>query len=182
MKRRLPGNAFSFLAPAVQYGKYGAVLTLEILGQRWGGEKTKVWRFFQKHGVLADLKIDDEKLRRARQEKVKNSYHNTLVQLRHYRTIAWVMECFPETVAEELEARMEGVQKSRLLIDWVNEALTALKKKLVDGERLHNLIYLTYIALEQLSHNELLYRLDDSIIGLLVQNELQYGQVNIGSR
>lgn len=27
-------NAFSFLAPAVQYGKYGAVLTLETLGQR----------------------------------------------------------------------------------------------------------------------------------------------------
>ena len=50
MKRRLPGNAFSFLAPAVQYGKYGAVLTLETLGQRWGWEKMKVWRFFQKHG------------------------------------------------------------------------------------------------------------------------------------
>lgn len=44
------GNAFSFLAPAVQYGRYGAVLTLETLGQRWGWEKTKVWRFFQKHG------------------------------------------------------------------------------------------------------------------------------------
>ncbi len=43
-------NAFSFLAPAVQFGKYGAVLTLETLGHRWGWEKTKVWRFFQKHG------------------------------------------------------------------------------------------------------------------------------------
>ena len=40
------GNAFSFLAPAVQYGKYGSVLTLETLGKRWGWEKTKVWRFF----------------------------------------------------------------------------------------------------------------------------------------
>lgn len=44
-----PGNAFSHIAPAVQYGKYGAVLTLETLGRRWGWEKTKVWRFFQKH-------------------------------------------------------------------------------------------------------------------------------------
>lgn len=43
------GNAFSFLAPAVQYGKYGAVLTLETLGHRWGWEKTKVWRFFKKY-------------------------------------------------------------------------------------------------------------------------------------
>ncbi len=44
------GNAFSFLAPAVQYGKYGSVLTLESLGKRWGWEKTKVWRFFKKFG------------------------------------------------------------------------------------------------------------------------------------
>lgn len=44
-----PGNAFSHMAPAVQFGKLGAVLTLEALGQRWGWEKTKVWRFFRKH-------------------------------------------------------------------------------------------------------------------------------------
>ena len=50
-----PGNAFSFLAPTIQFGKYGAVLTLETLGQRWGWEKTKVWRFFQKHGDVFAL-------------------------------------------------------------------------------------------------------------------------------
>lgn len=44
-----PGNAFSHMAPAVQFGKLGAVLTLETLGRRWGWEKTKVWRFFRKH-------------------------------------------------------------------------------------------------------------------------------------
>lgn len=44
-----PGNAFSHMAPTVQLGKYGAVLTLETLGHRWGWEKTKVWRFFKKH-------------------------------------------------------------------------------------------------------------------------------------
>lgn len=49
------GNAFSFLAPTVQYGKYGAVLTLETLGRRWGWEKTKVWRFFKKHGDVFSL-------------------------------------------------------------------------------------------------------------------------------
>ena len=43
------GNAFSFLAPDVQYEKYGSVLTLEMLGKRWGWEKTKVCRFFKKH-------------------------------------------------------------------------------------------------------------------------------------
>ena len=42
------GNAFSFLSPVIQYGKFESVLSLEILGKRWGWEKTKVWRFFQK--------------------------------------------------------------------------------------------------------------------------------------
>ena len=42
------GNAFSFLSPVIQYGKYGSILTLEKLGKRWGWEKTKVWRLFQK--------------------------------------------------------------------------------------------------------------------------------------
>lgn len=50
-----PKNAFSFLAPTIQYGKYGAILTLETLGQRWGWEKTKVWRFLKKHGDVFDL-------------------------------------------------------------------------------------------------------------------------------
>ena len=49
------GNAFSFLAPAVQYGKYGSVLSLQKLGERWGWEKTKVWRFFQKHDTVFKL-------------------------------------------------------------------------------------------------------------------------------
>ena len=49
------GNAFSFEAPAVQYGKFGSVLTLQTLGKRWGWEKTKVWRFFQKHACTFPL-------------------------------------------------------------------------------------------------------------------------------
>jgi len=35
--------------------RYGAILTLETLGQRWGWEKTKVWRFFKKHGDVFAL-------------------------------------------------------------------------------------------------------------------------------
>lgn len=45
------GNAFSYLAPAVQFGRLGAALTLEALGRRWGWEKTKVWRFFRRMGM-----------------------------------------------------------------------------------------------------------------------------------
>lgn len=48
-----PKNIFSHLAPTIQYN--GAALTLETLGSRWGWEKTKVWRFFQKHGDVFPL-------------------------------------------------------------------------------------------------------------------------------
>ena len=44
-----PINAFSYIAPTIQYDKYGAALTLENLGLRWGWEKTRVWRFLQKN-------------------------------------------------------------------------------------------------------------------------------------
>ena len=97
------------------------------------------------------------------------------------------MECFPDTIAEELEQpfesvdkmiekldvdmamgnrklenRMEGIRKTRMVIDRINEALTVLKKKPDDGERLYELIYLTYIGPEVLNHNDLLYRLNVS--------------------
>ena len=49
------GNAFSFLAPVIQYGKYDCALTLEQLGRRWGWGKTKVWRFFQKNSTTFGL-------------------------------------------------------------------------------------------------------------------------------
>lgn len=140
-----------------------------------------------KRGILGDKKIDNETIRAAQQEKQKNTYHNTLMLLKNYRTIAWLIECFPSTVAEELEerfenidelidkvdiemsmgnrkleSRMAGIQKSRLLLDRVNEALSVLKRKPDNGEILYNLIYLTFIAPEKLNHQELLYRLNTS--------------------
>ena len=105
--------------------------------------------------------------------------------MKEYRTIAWILECFPETIAEELdrpfetvdelidrvdvettfgnrrlENRMESMKKTRLILDRINDALTVLKKMPGDGERLYELLYLTYIAPETLNHNELLYRLN----------------------
>ena len=42
----------------------------------------------------------------------------------------------------------------------INDALTVLKKKPGNGPRLYELIYLTYIVPEKLSHTDLLFRLD----------------------
>lgn len=107
-----------------------------------------------KRGILGDSQIDDAQKRAARQEKTKNCYHNTLMLLQHYRTLVWMLECFPETVAAELdrpfegvdkliedvdvevalgnkkiESRMQGMQKSRLLMDRLNEALTVCARR-----------------------------------------------------
>ena len=95
-----------------------------------------------KRGILGDSSIDDDRVRQAKKEKKKSMYHNTLLLLQHYRTILWTLECFPSSVAEELdrplkdldtlldridlelgmnnrklEGRMESVRRSHLLVD-----------------------------------------------------------------
>ena len=134
----------------------------------------------EKRGVIAKKKSPTPK-------KEKVLYHNTKLLLQHYRTIFWLLECFPETIATELEqpfssldtllhrleaemssgnkrleARIENMRKTREMIDRVNEALTVLKKKPGDGELLYKLIYETYINPEVLTHYEILYRINVS--------------------
>ena len=70
-----------------------------------------------RRGILGDQKIDDEKIRIAQQEKKKNTYHNTLMLLKNYRTIAWMLECFPDSIAEELDEPFEGLDE---LIDRID--------------------------------------------------------------
>ena len=114
-------------------------------------------------------------------------YHNTLLLLQHYRTILWTLECFPSSVAEELdrplkdldtlldridlelgmnnrklEGRMESVRRSRLLVDRLNDAVSILKSKPVNGNKMYDIIYMTFLGPDKLMHEELLYRLDIS--------------------
>ncbi len=136
-------------------------------------------------GVLGDIKIRDESVREAKKQQRMNAYHNTLNLLKQYKTIVWMLECFPDTIAEELEIptgdldkliekldtelaygnrrlenRLQSIEKTRLMIDRINEALTVLKKYPQDGERLYEVVYLTYIGPENLTHFDLLYRLN----------------------
>ena len=140
-----------------------------------------------KRGLIAENATEPERIKKAKQEQKKQAYHNTELLLKHYRTMAWLLECMPNTIAAELderfetvdeligkldvemaygnkklESRLQNVQKTRLLLDRVNEALTVLKRKPGDGQRLYDLIYLTYITPEPLTHPELLYRLNTS--------------------
>ena len=86
-----------------------------------------------KRGILGDSQIDDAQKRAARQEKTKNCYHNTLMLLQHYRTLVWMLECFPETVAAELDRPFEGVDK---LIEDVDVEVALGNKKI--ESRIHS--------------------------------------------
>lgn len=140
-----------------------------------------------RRGLLPDTEISDEQRRTAKQKRLQKSFHNTELLLKNYRDIAWMVECLPDAVAEELdrpfetvdelldgievsstfgqrklEKRLAGVEKTRLMLERVNDALTVLKQKPGNGQMLYNLIYLTYIAPEKLSPEELLFRLNIS--------------------
>lgn len=148
-------------------------------------EKEILLQLFTKRGLLSDKGINDEHIREAQEKKQLIAYHNTELLLKHYKNIVWLIECFPDTIAEELEQpfqnvdeviqrldleitlgnrkienRLASVQKTRLVLDRINDALTVLKKKPEDGERLYDLIYLTYITPEILNHNDILYRMN----------------------
>lgn len=117
-------------------------------------------------GIIGNAKIKNKRIRQAQQERQRRMYHNTRLLLEQYRNIVWALECFPETVAAELdgpfvdldaligrmdlemsldnrklESRLESIKKSRLLLDRVNEALTVLKRKPDNGQKMYDLIY-----------------------------------------
>ena len=141
----------------------------------------------ERRGIVEDPSIVNEKARQAEQALRRNMYHNTQMMLKHYRDIVWALECFPQQVAEELdrplrdldtllsavdtqlamgnaklEHRLLGIQKSRLLLDRINEALTVLRHKPGNGEMMYNIIFQTFLTPEKLTHTEILYRLSIS--------------------
>ncbi|MCQ2443753.1 MAG: hypothetical protein MJ077_11715 [Oscillospiraceae bacterium] len=148
-------------------------------------ESTALLGMMEDRGLVNSQRITDEKKTAAVQEKKRRLFHNTESLLQNYRLIAWTLECIPEAVSSELdqpfagldtllqfvdielsldnhtlESRLESVKKSRLLVARINDALSLLKRNPRDGEKMYDIIYLTYIAPEKLSHVELLYRLN----------------------
>ena len=57
---------------------------------------------------------------------------------------------------------MESVRRSRLLVDRLNDAVSILKSKPVNGNKMYDIIYMTFLGPDKLMHEELLYRLDIS--------------------
>jgi hypothetical protein len=155
--------------------------------RKLSGQSEAFVKMLTQRGLLEDPDISDDAVRQAAKTKKRKMYHNTQLMLQHYRDITWALECFPSHIAEELdrpmhdldallslisaeigmdntklENRLMSVQKSRLLLDRFNEALSVLRQKPGNGELMYQSLFLTFIAPEKLKHTEILYRLNIS--------------------
>jgi len=165
--------------------KKNAVNNLYEIQERKLSSQSEVFlQMLTKRGILEDPEIRDDVVRQAARTKKRNTYHNTQLMLRYYRDINWALECFPSHISEELdrpmrdldtllslintelgmdnsklENRLASVQKSRLLLDRFNEALTVLREKPGNGELMYQSLFLTYITKDDLSHAEIVCRL-----------------------
>ena len=148
-------------------------------------EKTAAFaELLTRKGILEDTEITKAKRRKAQRTTAKKAYHNTNVVLSHYRTIVWVLECFPGEIAQELavktkeidalisrvdyeivmenkrlEDRLHAMYKTRYLLDRINEALMVVKQKPGNGEQLYKLIYEAFVDPEERPVTELIERM-----------------------
>ena len=147
-----------------------------------------VLSFLRNQGILAENStLSEEMIREAQEKKQKQAYHNTLLLLSNYRNILWQTDCEIEAIASELnvplknldallsrvdaeigmenrrlELNLERLAKTRQLLDRINDALTALKRKPDNGPLLYELIYMTYISNEKLLQTDVLFLLNIS--------------------
>ena len=74
--------------------------------------------FLTRKGAIADGEIEDERIRKAKQNAAKKAYHNTEVLLEQYRTIVWVLECTPDELSEELRVHTKNIDELVSRIDF----------------------------------------------------------------
>ena len=156
--------------------------------KRTASSAEAVLSFLRNQGILAENStLSEEMIREAQEKKQKQAYHNTLLLLSNYRNILWQTDCEIEAIASELNAplknldallsrvdaeigmenrrlelNLERLAKTRQLLDRINDALTALKRKPDNGPLLYELIYMTYISDEKLLQTDVLFRLNIS--------------------
>ena len=74
----------------------------EELEQRLIEKDAQFREYFTTTGVIGDQKIKDPTKRESQQTKRRRLYQNTQVLMENYQTIVWVVQNFPDTIAEEL--------------------------------------------------------------------------------
>lgn len=161
---------------------------MDNISKRTASSAEAVLSFLRNQGILAENNtLSEEMIREAQEKKQKQAYHNTLLLLSNYRNILWQTDCEIEAIASELnvplknldallsrvdaeigmenrrlELNLERLAKTRQLLDRINDALTALKRKPDNGPLLYDLIYMTYISDEKLLQTDVLFRLNIS--------------------
>lgn len=163
----------------------------ELYGQqekRLSAQSIAFFQMLEKKGIIENIRIDDDKIRKAEKEHTRKMYHNTQLMLQNYRNITWALSCFPAQISMELaqplydlehlvnlvnneldimennrlEHRLQGISHSKALLDRINEALSVLKNKPGNGKLMYDIIYQTYIIPDKLSHMEILNQLNIS--------------------
>lgn len=149
-------------------------------------EHSDFLRLFLDGTLTGDTKKVDEVLQDFKNNKMPKAFHNTRLLLRNYKKIVWLVECFPEFIATELAqplesvdkllARVDGelafgnkkldrklasIEKTRMVLELVNDAISVLQK-MPKGENMYQVIYLTYATQEDLTIDDILYRLNIS--------------------
>ena len=60
----------------------------------------RIMKMLAQRGIISDKNIDGEKMKNVGQEK---KYHNTLLLLKNYRTIAWLLKFLGKRVRKAFE-------------------------------------------------------------------------------
>lgn len=161
------------------------IKTTKTTPENTDAELQRLIHYLQSAGYLANMRIDDPRIREMSQRLKQKRYHNTELLLSEYRKYSWALEYYPESIADELELkysnsdeliealdiqcaygtrglenRLQNYLPIRAYIDRLLEAMTALKLMPDDGEDAYNVIMLKYINPEKISVQEVCKRLD----------------------
>ena len=135
-------------------------------------------------GTIQNISIDNDRVREVIRRRNAIAFHNTELLLKQYRDIAWQLEYAPYKIAEELdykcqnleevikafdyefisnnrslEFRLEQMEHSVIMFKALNEALTVLKNKPINGELFYTILYLQYVDPEHKSTEEIVEEL-----------------------
>ncbi len=147
-------------------------------------EARKLMDYLIASGSIENKSIANDRVRELMRRKNAIAYHNTLMLLKQYRDIAWQLEYAPYKIADELdyrchnleevikafdyefvagnkslEFRLEQVEHSVIMFKALNEALSAVKMKPINGERFYQILYLQYIDPQHKNVDEIIEEL-----------------------
>lgn len=148
-------------------------------------ELERIIKYLQKAGYIGNPNITEKEIKAYKQKSAQTKIHNTELLLKNYHKYAWMIECYPENVARELEisfkdsddlmaaldiqcaygtrgleSMLQNYYPARAYIERLHEAVTTLKKLRHKGEMMYNVIVLRYLNPEELSVDEICAKLD----------------------